>query len=91
MTANKAVPNAPTSKPERALQLQLSLQRLLQGERTPIAKKPTAMPKSTQRKAGVTVMTAVICKNAAITPIIKAATNASGVQLHLHSQFKNAI
>lgn len=50
------------------------------------ARYPMATPKSTHKNAGVTVIVAVIRKNAAITPIIAAAITENVMQLGLQLQ-----
>lgn len=52
------------------------------------AKYPIAIPNATHKNAGVTVITALICKKAAITPIIALAITAKLTQLGLFSQQK---
>ena len=47
------------------------------------ARKPILMPKITQRAAAVTVMVPVICRNAAIIPMIRLAIPEYRVQEHL--------
>ena len=51
-----------------------------------IARKPTAIPKITHRNAGVTVITAVKLKTAAIRPISKLAAMDKSVQLYFGRQ-----
>ena len=55
------------------------------------ARYPTAIPNTTQRKAGVTVIVAVNVKNAATTPIIALAIIAKTVQLFFLPQVNTVI
>ena len=95
VTANRitevsAVPNIPVktavNAPLTQRQEVFALQQPVVANNT--AKYPMAMPNATQRKAGVTVITAVICKKAAITPIIALAITERVTQLTLFSQQK---
>ena len=49
------------------------------------------MPRATIKNTGVRVITAVICKKAAMIPMIRLTTTAIPVQSRLQSQFINAI
>ena len=95
VTANKitevsAVPKIPVKTAVNAPLLQrqevVALQQPVVANNT--ARYPMAIPNATQRNAGVTVITAVICKKAAITPRIALTITAKVVQLTLFSQQK---
>ncbi len=53
-----------------------------------IARYTTAIPSTTHKNAGVTVITAVKVRKAVIIPMIMLATIATPTQLHLHPQLQ---
>lgn len=87
---SNVVPKTPTSKvfiiAHKSLQHSLSLRKIAPEIRT-IARYPTAIPRSTHKKAGVRVIVAVILRKDVIIPIIRLVTIVITVQLvlqHLH-------
>ena len=93
ITATRIVPAIPNSKAVRGVQHKLQDWFLWVEAATKrrTARYTTAMPKATMEKIGVKVNTAVICKNAAMMPIIKLATKAIPVQSRLFPQPKKVI
>ena len=88
---NRTVPRIPLKRdvntcPEHPLILWVS-----DAEIRIVARYATAMPKTTHKNAGVTVMTAVILRKAVIMPIIMLETIAVAIQLYLFSQPNNDI
>ena len=80
INANSAVPKVPINKVKSGAQQPELLRPVVLTKVR--ARYPTAIPKATQRNAGVTVITPVICKNAAIIPTNALAITAINVQLH---------
>jgi len=85
ITEVRTVPNMPAEKTLNAGQRQLwnPLPVKKPEVRIAIAWYPTAIPNSTHKKAGVTVITAVIVRNAAIIPSIILAATDNNKQLFL--------
>lgn len=85
---NKIEPRIPISRAPSVAHLQSQGSALLAmaAAKSSKARYTTAIPRTTHRKAGVTVMTAVICKNAATTPMMTLARIAAIAQLHLKLQ-----
>ena len=90
ITEISAVPRIPVKTADNAplLHLQEFVTRQQQVVANNTAKYPIAIPKATHKNAGATVITALICKKAAITPIIALAMTANAAQLGLFSQQK---
>ncbi len=82
------VPNTPANKNERTGQRQFVLSSFSQNlvDNKVIARKPTAMPKNTQRKGVPSARLPVSVRNAATTPINTLTIKATLVQLNLHWQ-----
>ena len=93
ITETSAVPRMPASTAVNAqpLHRQQRADWLQPVVASKMARYTTATPSATQRNAGVTVITAVMRKKAAITPRIALAMTAKPVQLVLLSQQKMAI
>lgn len=85
---NSIVPKTPVSKAESTGQRQFVLSPLSKNlvDKSVIARKPTAMPKNTQRKGVPRARLPVSVRNAAITPIITLTIAATLAQLNLHWQ-----
>ena len=96
IAAVKMVPRIPVRIAERMAQI---LQPRIQVSpkngvfASKIARYPTAMPRTTHKNAGSTVMTAAKRRNAVIVPIIKLAINANARQgkRHVQAQLKLVI
>lgn len=89
----KIVPKMPENRAERLVQMQRLLpDRVIKGDAIRVrARKPVAIANATIKKTGVGVMTAVILRNAATTPITRLKTNVNAVQLFLQLQLNNDI
>lgn len=87
---NKIVPRTPTRLKERLEQTQptSALSPKEEAVTRVTARYTTAMPKTTHKNAGVTVITAVILRKAVIIPIIKLETRAIPAQLLLQPQLQ---
>lgn len=89
---NSAVPTMPLSSAFIVLAVQDAvLAPANKAFASKIAKYTTATPKVTHKNAGVTVITAMMRKKAATTPIIRLATTAMLVHAFLQPQPKGAI
>lgn len=86
----KIAPSIPTKITDRLLHTHPDL-RITGDTASNIARYTTAMPKTTHKNAGVTVITALNCRNAVIIPIIILATMARPAQSLLQVQQKLAI
>lgn len=88
ITAVRAVPKIPVSNTGNVLHTQPSASLLLlrADARSATPRYTTAIPSATHKNAGVTVITAVIVKNAATTPKMMLARTARAVQLLLQPQ-----
>ena len=80
ITAVRIVPKIPTSNISKIPQQVLSAENK-EDVKSSMPRKTTAIPKSTHRNAGVTVIIAVKRNSAAITPIIMLAATAMPVQV----------
>lgn len=93
MTEKRIVPRIPARSADRVehwLQQRSALP-ILGLARISSPRNPTAMPKVTQRNGAVMVITAVICRKAAMIPMIRLDTTAAMVQLHLKLQLHSDI
>lgn len=80
ITAVRIVPKTPTSNISKIPQQVLSAENK-EDVKSSMPRTPTAIPKSTHKNAGVTVIIAVKRKRAAITPTIMLAATAMPVQV----------
>lgn len=87
-TDARIVPRIPVSRTGtvRHMQHRMPVTRKMVDAISSTARYTTAIPKRTHRKAGVTVITAVIARKPVITPIIRLAITARPVQLVLRPQ-----
>ena len=90
ITAKRIVARMAPSRIESVVRIQQGRQLLQQlidtVVRSTTARYTTAMPKTTHKNAGVTVMAAVILRNAAIIPTAMLTIRATVVQVLLHEQ-----
>ena len=85
ITENRIVPRMASSRVFSAAQWHsvFRMQQDVPALSVRIPRKPTAVPNAAHKNTGVTVMTAVICRNAVMMPTMRLATTAAMVQLHL--------
>ena len=93
IAANKMVPRLPNKTAANGAQQFLQEFSFWDNAaaRSVIARYAIAIPKATVTNIGARVITPVICKNAAMIPIIKLAIKERAVQLYFVSQVINAI